>query len=104
MDEVTEHVAQAAERARNAAPALAAADDETLDAVLAAIADRLETGAEALIATSREEVADAGGRLSPAVIARLRLDSARLAGMVEQVRALADLPPAPRVGGRQELD
>ena len=38
MDRVTEHVSGAAERARAAAPALAAASDDRLDAALAAVA------------------------------------------------------------------
>jgi glutamate-5-semialdehyde dehydrogenase len=104
MDEVTQHVAQAAERARAAAPGLAAADDERLDAALGAIAAGLEAAGDELVATSVEEVAAAEGRLSPAVIDRLRLDDARLAGMVDQVRALAELPPAQRTGARMEVD
>jgi glutamate-5-semialdehyde dehydrogenase len=104
MDPVTEHVASAAGRAAAAAPALAGAEDARLDEVLAAIADGLERSGDGLIATSREEVADAEGKLSPAVIDRLRLDEARLSGMVDQVRALAALPPAPRTGGRMTLD
>ena len=104
MDPITEHVAGAASRAAAAAPRLAGADDATLDAALGAIASRLEQSAGELIATSRDEVADAEGNLSPAVIDRLRLDEARLAGMVEQVRALAGLPAAPRSGRRVALD
>jgi glutamate-5-semialdehyde dehydrogenase len=101
---VTEHVAQLAERANAAASGVAAADDSTLDAALSAIADGLEAAGDELVAASRDEVAEAEGKLSPAVIDRLRLDPARLAGMVEQVRALADLPPAPRSEGRRALD
>ncbi|MEA2451035.1 MAG: glutamate-5-semialdehyde dehydrogenase, partial [Thermoleophilaceae bacterium] len=104
MGDVTELVAAAAERARAAAPGLAAADDERLDAALAAIADGLEAAGAELVAASEAEVAAAEGTLSPAVIDRLRLDAGRLAGMVDQVRALAELPAAPRVGGRTELD
>jgi glutamate-5-semialdehyde dehydrogenase len=104
MDEVTEHVAGAAELARAAAPRLAAARDEQLDAALEAIAEGLEREAGELIAASREEVAAAEGRISPAVIDRLRLDEARLEGMVGQVRELAGLPAAPRVAGRLMLD
>jgi glutamate-5-semialdehyde dehydrogenase len=101
---VQEHVADCARRARAAAPRLAAADDDRLDAALQGIADALEAAGGDLLATSREEVAAAEGSLSPAVIDRLRLDEARLAGMVEQVRALAALPAAPRAGDRKELD
>ena len=104
MDPVSEHVAEAAGRAKAAAPALAAAGDEALDAALEAIAAGLESAAGELVETSRAEVADDQGRLSPAVIDRLRLDDARIAGMVEQVRALAALPPVERVGARQPLD
>src|SRR4051812_16785781 len=104
MDAVMEHVAARARRARAAAPGLAAADDARLDAALAAIADGLADAGDELLAESRDEVAAAEGTLSPAVIDRLRLDEARLAGMVDQVRALAALPPAPRVGDRHRLD
>jgi glutamate-5-semialdehyde dehydrogenase len=104
VDPVKEHVAGAASRAGAAAPQLAAADDARLDEALGAIASGLEEASDELIETSRDEVADAEGKLSPAVIDRLRLDDARLAGMVEQVRALAELPAAPRTGGRVELD
>jgi glutamate-5-semialdehyde dehydrogenase len=103
VDGVTEHVSAAAGRAAAAAPGIAAADDAQLDAVLGAIAEGLERSAAALIETSRAEVADAEGRLSPAVIDRLRLDEPRLAAMVGQVRALAALPPAPRTAGRMSL-
>ena len=104
MDEVSEHVAKAAELARAAAPSLAAARDEQLDAALAAIAGGLEREGARLVAASRDEVAAAEGNLSPAVIDRLRLDEQRLAGMVAQVRELASLPAAPRVAGRLTLD
>src|SRR4051794_30640087 len=104
MDEVTQHVADAASRARAAAPGLAAADDARLDAALLAIASGLEAAGDELVAVSAEEVAAAEGKLSAAVIDRLRLDSERLAAMVAQVRALAELPAAPRVSGRSELD
>jgi glutamate-5-semialdehyde dehydrogenase len=104
MDPVTEHVAAAAGKAAAAAPALAAAGDGLLDRVLHSIADGLEARGGDLMETSREEVADAQGKLSPAVIDRLRLDESRLSGMVDQVRALAELPPAPRTGDRGALD
>jgi glutamate-5-semialdehyde dehydrogenase len=79
-------------------------DDARLDEAIEAVAAGLEEASGELITTSREEVADAEGKLSPAVIDRLRLDPERLAGMVEQVRALAGLAAAPRVGGRVALD
>ena len=104
MDEVTEHVARAAELARAAAPRLAAADFAQLDDALGAIADGLEREAGELISRSREEVAAAEGSLSPAVIDRLRLDEGRLAGMVGQVRELASLPGTPRATGRIALE
>src|SRR3954453_3235384 len=104
VDEVTEHVARAAELARAAAPGLAAAEDAQLDAALGAIAGGLEREAGGLIAASREEVADAEGKLSAAVIDRLRLDEERLAAMVAQARDLASLPAAPRAAGRVLMD
>src|SRR3954447_21052614 len=104
VDEVTEHVARAAALARAAAPRLAAAGDDQLDAALGAVADGLEREAADLIAASRDEVAAAEGTLSPAVIDRLRLDEDRLTAMVAQVRELASLPAAPRTAGRVSMD
>src|SRR4051794_39980859 len=98
MDAVTEHVTECARRARAAAPGVAAADDARLDAALEAIAAGLAGTADELPAGGGEEVAAGGGTLSHGVIDRLRLDEARLGGMVDQVRALAALPPAPRAG------
>src|SRR4051794_19288625 len=99
VDEVTEHVTRLAERARAAAPRLADVEDARLDSTLGAIAEGLEREAGELIAASRDEVADAEGRLSPAVIDRLRLDEDRLAAMIGQGRELESLPAAPRVAG-----
>lgn len=104
VDDVSAHVAEAAERARAAAPLLAAADDSQLDAVLDAVAAGLERSADELVTVSGEEVAAAQGTLSSAVIDRLLLDEGRLNGMVGQVRALAALPAAPRVTGRMTMD
>lgn len=104
MDPVTEHVASAAARAHGAAAGLAAASDQQLDAALGAIAVGLERSGEELVAASRQEVEAAAGTLSPAVVDRLRLDEGRLAAMVDQVRALAALPPAPRVAGTVSID
>src|SRR3954453_18567798 len=104
VDEVTEHVTRLAERARAAAPRLADAEDARLDSTLGAIAEGPEREAGELIAASRDEVADAEGKLSPAVIDRLRLDEDRLAAMIGQVRELESLPAAPRVAGRLTLD
>jgi len=104
VDPITEHVAAAAERAAAAAPVLAGADDGRLDEALGAIAEGLQAAAGELIETSREEVTAAESRLSPAVIDRLRLDEGRLEAMVDQVRALAALPPAPRTIGRTAID
>src|SRR4051794_33538210 len=104
MNAVTEHVASAAELARAASPSLAAAREEQLDGALAGIAEGLEREGETLVAASREEVAAAEGKLSPAVIDRLRLDEARLQAMVGQVRELESLPAAPRAAGRISMD
>lgn len=95
-----------AQRARAAARRLAALDTTGRNALLGAIADRLEAEADVVLAANAEDLAagEAGG-LTGAMLDRLRLDRVRLDGIARAVREVAALPdPVGRVeslGARQ---
>jgi glutamate-5-semialdehyde dehydrogenase len=87
-------VAELGHRAKAASRALATASTEAKDAALAAAADLLVERSDELLAANAEDVAreEAAGA-SPTVVDRLRLSTARVAGMaggLRQVAALAD--------------
>jgi glutamate-5-semialdehyde dehydrogenase len=65
---------------------------------------RLERQADAILAANRVDLEAGGSSLSPAVLDRVTLDHARIAGMCEQIRALADLPGVDPLVGRTERD
>ncbi len=88
---MVEEVARAAELAASAVDAMAAARDEQLDRALAAIADRLRSESEVILAANAEDL-EAATELTGALRDRLRLDPERLAAIEAQVRALAELP------------
>jgi glutamate-5-semialdehyde dehydrogenase len=99
------HVEDCGRAAAAAAPTLATAGDDALDAALRALADRLEARAGTLLDANRGDVERATGQLSGAVLDRLRLDEARLADIAAQVRELAGAAHAPRsLGVVSELD
>lgn len=79
--------------ARDAAPAVAALATAAKRAALRRMADELERQAAAILAANALDVeaAAAAGR-ADALVDRLRLDAARLAGVAAGVRAVADLP------------
>ena len=62
------------------------------NALLLAMADRLERDSAAILAANREDMAAARGHISDVMLDRLYLDEKRLAGMAEGVRAIAALP------------
>jgi glutamate-5-semialdehyde dehydrogenase len=79
--------------ARAAARRLAALDTAARDALLVAIAGRLDAEADAILAANAEDLAagrEAG--LTDAMLDRLALDRARLAGIERAVREVAALP------------
>jgi glutamate-5-semialdehyde dehydrogenase len=88
---VQEKVREMALRARAAQPALGTAPAAARDRALAAIAAALEQRAEAIVRANEEDLA-AAEHLSGPMRARLKLDRAKLAGVVEGVRAVATLP------------
>src|SRR4051794_13754741 len=79
--------------ARDAARTLAALDTTTKDAALHAIADALVARTdEVLEANARDMEAGRENGLSAALLDRLRLDPARIAGIADGTRAIAALP------------
>ncbi|SEB54765.1 glutamate-5-semialdehyde dehydrogenase [Nitratireductor aquibiodomus] len=79
-------------RARAAAGPLSIATPQSKNAALEAMADALTRNEAAILEANREDMArgEAAG-LSPALLDRLKLDSARIAGMAEGIRAIAAL-------------
>jgi glutamate-5-semialdehyde dehydrogenase len=90
---MAETVFDAARRARKAAVTLAVASRAAKDATLHAMADALVTHAPAILTGNAEDIArgrDAG--LSEALLDRLTLSGARIAGMADGLRQIAALP------------
>ena len=88
----------AAEQARAAALVLAQSSGAERDAALAAIADALEAGAEQIVKANGEDLAAAEemvaqGRLTQALVKRLKLDDSKVRGeVVVGVRSVAGQP------------
>ena len=79
--------------AKEAARVLAAAPTSRKDAALLAVADALEAGAPDILAANAEDVAAAKSKgMSAAMVDRLTLTPARLAGIAAAVRAVVALP------------
>ena len=67
-------------------------DQERRQAVLA-MADALEAEASAIVAANAADLeAAAAADLAPSLVARLKLDADKLAGAIEGVRQVAQLP------------
>jgi glutamate-5-semialdehyde dehydrogenase len=89
----TRSVADICLAARDAAHALAQADSATKDRALLALAAALEARREEIVeANARDLEAGRETGLSPALMDRLALDTARVAAMAGGVRAIAALP------------
>jgi glutamate-5-semialdehyde dehydrogenase len=94
-----------AEAAKSASRLLAVLDEAKRNAALEAMAEALEAASAELLAANVEDSCAEGEELSPAVRARLKLDEAKIAEMVEQVRSVAALPdPLGRLLDAVELD
>ncbi|WP_374712067.1 glutamate-5-semialdehyde dehydrogenase [Symbiobacterium terraclitae] len=93
MDERVSDVRGMARRAREAQRRLELATAGERNGALEAIARTLEETAAEIVAANREDLAaaEAAGLPGP-MIARLRLDEAKLAGVIRGVRAVAALP------------
>ncbi|MEY4297330.1 MAG: hypothetical protein RLZZ423_509, partial [Cyanobacteriota bacterium] len=97
---------QRAAAVRRAAMALGQRSDDERRSALLAMADALEADSAAIVAANNADLEDAADEgLAPALVARLKLDAAKLAGAIDGVRQVAAL--ADPVGVRQlhrELD
>ncbi|MGH4026068.1 MAG: aldehyde dehydrogenase family protein [Pseudonocardiaceae bacterium] len=92
-----EVVAGCARRAQSAAPALATASDQDIDAALQAMAQRLTASGETVLAANAEDVAAAEqSGMTAALVDRLRLGEVRLTEMADQLALLARVPFPPR--------
>ncbi|GHF21642.1 gamma-glutamyl-phosphate reductase [Amycolatopsis deserti] len=92
-DEVAKAVEECARAAKAAAPSLATASDEAIDAALTAMADRLLDARESVLEANRADVARAEqDGMSAGLLDRLTITEERLTGMAEQLRLLAGSP------------
>jgi glutamate-5-semialdehyde dehydrogenase len=90
---VEEAVATCAKAAKLAAPALAGASDEAVDAALRGMAARLIAARSAVLEANRADVAAAeAGGMSAGLLDRLRITDERLDTMASALRLLADAP------------
>ena len=89
--------------ARAAWPKLSAADSQTKNAALNAMAEQLIASQEEILAANAEDIDTAKGHISEVMLDRLRLTPERVAGMADGVRQVALLPdPVGRVISRVE--
>src|ERR1700735_1544812 len=101
---------EVAEAAKLASRSLAPLDEPRRNAALEAMAKALEAAGAELYAANAEDLKVAESmsedeKLSPATLARLKLNEAKLREMVEQVRSVAALPdPLGRTLDAIELD
>jgi glutamate-5-semialdehyde dehydrogenase len=96
-DAAEQIVQECAVAARAAAGSIAAAAPATVDAALLAVADRLASGQDAVLAANREDLARAEQTGLPGALRdRLRLDPGRLDAIAGQLRTLAAAPHPPR--------
>ncbi|MGH3938883.1 MAG: aldehyde dehydrogenase family protein [Pseudonocardiaceae bacterium] len=96
-DTAADVVTGCARRAQRAAPALAGAPDEVIDAALHAMAQRLSASAAVVLTANGADIAAAEqSGMTQALVDRLRLSEARLAEMADQLAVLAQAPFMPR--------
>ena len=109
MTTVPEPSAELLQRAgavRLAAVELGQTDDQQRADALRAMADALAERADTIVAANRDDLErSAAEGLAPALMSRLKLDAAKLAGAIDGVRKLATLPdPLGRRQLHRELD
>ncbi len=92
---VEDIVVRAGAAARDAHAGLATARPAAIESVLASMAGRLATAADAVLTANAADVAAAEGPLAPALVARRRLAAGRLQGLAGQLAELAALPDPP---------
>ncbi|MFB9687833.1 aldehyde dehydrogenase family protein [Amycolatopsis plumensis] len=105
MDEVAKAVEECARAAKSAAPSLAAASAEAVDAALSGMAERLLAHRDEILEANQADVerAKADG-MSAGLLDRLTITPDRLAGMAEQLRLLAGAPHQERSVDVSTLD
>ncbi|AIG74427.1 Hypothetical protein AJAP_07585 [Amycolatopsis japonica] len=105
MDEVAKAVEECARSAKRAAPSLAAASPEAIDAALNAMADKLVEHAEVVLEANQADIAKAReDGMSAGLLDRLTITPERLTGMAEQLRLLAGAPHQERSVDVSTLD
>jgi glutamate-5-semialdehyde dehydrogenase len=93
MDVVAKAVEECARAAKRAAPSLATASEQAIDAALGAMAERLVSQRDVVLEANRADVAKAREEgMSAGLLDRLTITEERLAGMAEQLRILAGAP------------
>ncbi|WP_216215797.1 aldehyde dehydrogenase family protein [Amycolatopsis aidingensis] len=108
-DPVNEDVAKAVEEcaraAKAAAPSLATAGDQAIDATLNGMAERLLSGREAVLEANAADISRAHAEgMSAGLLDRLTITEQRLTGMAEQLRLLAAASHPQRSIPLSELD
>ena len=102
----TPDLLQRAAAVRRSAMALGRLSDQQRRQAVEAMAAALESAADQIVAANRADLdAAAADGLAPALVERLKLDASKLAGAIEGVRQVAQLPDP--LGVRQlhrELD
>ena len=89
--------------AKAAAPQLAQISSPKKDQALCAMADSLQTSAEAILAANALDLEAAKSHISPVMLDRLALSESRIAAMAEGIRQVAQLPdPVGRIRRRVE--
>ncbi|QRP48023.1 aldehyde dehydrogenase family protein [Amycolatopsis sp. FDAARGOS 1241] len=105
MDEVTKAVEECARAAKLAAPSLARATEEAVDAALVGMAERLVEHRDEVLEANRADVAKAReDGMSAGLLDRLTITPERLDGMAEQLRLLAGAPHQERTVEVSTLD
>lgn len=102
---IADVVTACAVAAKQAAPALASATDEAVDGALGAMAQRLSSARDTVLAANAEDVAAAqAAGMSAGLLDRLRISEDRLAAMADALRLLASAPHPQRSVRLAELD
>ncbi|CRK62159.1 Gamma-glutamyl phosphate reductase [Alloactinosynnema sp. L-07] len=102
---IGEIVAACASKAKLAAPDLAGASDEAVDAAIGEMAARLHSSRAKILAANAEDVAAAeAAGMSGGLLDRLRITEQRLEEMAEQLRLLASVPHPPAQTPVRDLD
>ncbi|WIV52551.1 aldehyde dehydrogenase family protein [Amycolatopsis nalaikhensis] len=105
MDEVAKAVEECARAAKLAAPSLAAASAEAVDAALTGMAERLLAHRDEVLEANQADVERAKAEgMSAGLLDRLTITPERLTGMAEQLRLLAGAPHQERTVEVSTLD